>query len=118
MNKVGHPRATTNVPYWVDCLHGIVTWHRSPKYQIPPRMGESQGKVALPRSPQYQIPLRMVESQEEERALPRSRIEQDQFKVEGGFIQEGLVHEEDELSKLVLIAQISICRSSKLQIGL
>ena len=89
-----------------------------PQYQIPPRMEESQGKVALPRSPQYQIPLRMVESQEEERALPRSRIEQDQFKVEGGFIQEGLVHEEDELSKLVLITQISICRSSKLQIGL
>ena len=92
MNKVGHPRATTNVPYWVDCLHGIVTWHRSPKHQIPLRMGESQGKVALPRSfryqillkmeesqeralpnpPQYQIPLRMEESQEEERALPRS----------------------------------------------
>ena len=92
MNKVGHPRATTNVPYWVDCLHGIVTWHRSPQYQIPLRMGESQGKVALPRSfryqillkmeesqeralpnpPQYQIPLRMEESQEEERALPRS----------------------------------------------
>ena len=59
-------------------------------------------------------------------ALPSSKvvckitlsIEQDQFKVEGGFIQEGLVHKEDELSKLVLITQISICRSSKLQIGL
>ena len=59
-------------------------------------------------------------------ALPSSKvvckitlsIEQDQFKVEAGFIQEGLVHEEDELSKLVLITQISICRSSKLQIGL